>query len=236
MSAKMFRLLVIAMVAAAVVMGGMLLRLLASDDGTEHAAILVEFDETGSPIPEEEQPSVGDVELTRSDQGIDARVTMRDLVPGGVYTFWFVVPQGDRVFPGDVFVNEGRGVVADETGTVEVTMRSEKGDEPITGYFVEDMGDIVFDSLHDPMTALVRVEVIYHGQAAQAGDSLDNWLADFWTGDPTVCANPLGSLGTGNVPTHPYCPGHWAATFAVDGDAGLPDAPTRAPTTADDGS
>ncbi len=207
-----------------------LVQVLDSGEDTEHADMLVEFDDTGAPIPEEEQPSVGDVELRRTADDLSTRVEMHDLRPGGVYTFWFVVHQAEAVFPDDVFVNDGVGAVAGPDGTVEVTMSSQVGDTSITGFYVEGNGIIVFDSLHDALTSQVRVEVVYHGQADVAGVDLDAWMADYWTGDPDVCANPIGSLGSGDVPTHPYCPGYWAATFPSDVIDDL-QVPSRAPTT-----
>jgi hypothetical protein len=231
MSARMFRTMMIGLALVGVVIAVVLWRAVTSSDEVEAAPMLVEYGEAGSPIPFEEQPSVGRVELKRSADGLETRTEMSGLQPNGVYTFWIVVYQGDGEFPSDLFVNEGRGVVAGQDGTAEVTMNSDTGDTSITGFYVDGVGDIVFDTLHDPLNGRVRLEVVYHGQSEGVSGGVNDWLADFWTGDPNVCANPLGTLGTGAVPEHPYCAGFWAATFD-GGDAARPDGPSRAPTSA----
>jgi hypothetical protein len=201
-----------AVIIVAVVVGFLALR---GGNGAEVAPMLREFADTGEAIPLEEQPDVGEVALDRSADGLTAEIEMDGLLPGGVYTFWFVVKQGeDPQFPNDIFVNDGIGMVAGDDGAASLTMRSSTGDPSIPGFYVEELGGVAeFDQLTDPENADVRVEVVYHGQADVAGDDIDVWLSDFWTGDPEVCANPLGTLGTGAVPDHPYCAGYWAASF-----------------------
>jgi hypothetical protein len=38
--------------------------------------------------------------------------------------------------------------------------------------------------MKDPLTSIVRVEIVYHGQASDAANDaeLNEWLSDFWTG------------------------------------------------------
>lgn len=201
-----------AVIIVAVAVGFVALR---GEDDAEVAPMLREFAETGEAIPFEEQPEAGEVTLERSADGLTADIEMDGLEPGGVYTFWLVAKQGeDPKFPEDIFVNDGIGLVASDDGTASLTMRSSTGDQSIPGFYVEELGGAAeFDDLTDPENADVRVEVVYHGQADVAGDDLDVWLSDFWSGDPDVCANPLGTLGTGAVPDHPYCAGYWAASF-----------------------
>ncbi len=185
-----------------------------ADGGAETAQILVEYDDAGRPIPAADQISVGEAELTRSASGLSATASMDGLVPGGAYTFWLVAYYGgDLTFPDDRFVNHGYGVVADEDGRAEAEMTSDVGDASITGFHVEALGGVAEFPALSVTDSKVRVEIVYHGQADVAGDDLDAWLADFWTGDPNVCADPLGTAGTGAVPEHPYCAGYWGATF-----------------------
>ncbi|MDH3683132.1 MAG: hypothetical protein OEV40_24660, partial [Acidimicrobiia bacterium] len=70
------------------------------------------------------------------------------------------------------------------------------------------LGGASFASLDDPTGSLVRVEIAYHGQAKDAGDDLDAWLADFWTGAecPPETPNPN--------PDQPHCPVWYASTHA----------------------
>ncbi len=228
MTARTFRLLLALM---AIVAGGAayyLITLVRPGDEVETAPVLIEFGPDGAAVPEEEQESVGRAELIRSADGISTKTEIEGLRPGGVYTFWLVVYQGESEFPDDYFVNKGRGVVAGDDGRVAISMKSSTGDTSIEGWYVEDLGtEAKFAELYDPLGSQVRVEIVYHGQADRAGDQLNAWLTDFWTGDPEVCANPLGTLGTGAVPEHPYCAGYWAATFAVEGSEG-PRGATRA--------
>ncbi|NNE13277.1 MAG: hypothetical protein HKN41_13635 [Ilumatobacter sp.] len=218
MSARAFRtMMAVLAVAAAIIVGLVVASVGGGDEETEAAPILREYDRHGVEIPFEDQIEVGETELIRTEDALTTTSEMGDLVPNGAYTFWLVVYQGDREFPTDIFVNHGVGVVADAEGRAEAVMRSAVGDASISGFYVEDLGETAqFSPLVDPMNGRVRVEVVYHGQADVAGDDLDAWLADFWTGDPDVCADPLGTLGTGAVPEHPYCAGYWAATFEPD--------------------
>lgn len=230
MSARMFRLAVVGLGIVVAVVGFLVLSGNGSAEAEESAPVLREFSPSGERVPDEDQEVVGSATLSRTPEGLRAEASLSDLMPGGVYTFWLVVYQGDKQFPDDIFVNDGFGVVVDESGSATATMRNTTGDESIDGFYVEEEGGVVaFDTLNDPMNAIVRVEVVYHGQADVAGDDLDMWLSDFWTGDPDVCAHPLGTQGTGAVPEHPYCAGYWAAEFATDtADTGdLP--PSRAP-------
>jgi hypothetical protein len=219
MSSRVFRMVMAGIgVVVAVVVGLVAWSIASDDDAAETAPMLLEYDADGELFAAADQLEVGSAELTRDENGLTADAEMSGLRPGGAYTFWLVVYQGEREFPGDIFVNHGQGVVADA------------GEASITGFYVDDLGgDAEFSPLVDPMNGRVRVEVVYHGQAEDAGDDLDAWLADFWTGDPKVCANPLGTVGTGAIPTHPYCAGYWASTFEPDPsrDSGLSRSPSE---------
>ena len=70
----------------------------------------------------------------------------------------------------------------------------------------------------DLRTAEVHVEFAYHGQVGDAGDDLDLWQSNFWTGTecPSNGANPnnpggvvarIGASEAGEVnPGQPHCP------------------------------
>lgn len=231
MSSRMFRIVMTALGLVVAVFAGLIVWSVASgddDDDAETAPILLEFDADGELIAADDQLEVGSAELIRSADGVTTKAEMTGLTPDGAYTFWLVVYQGEREFPGDIFVNHGEGVVADADGSADSAMSADLGEASITGFYVDDLGgEAEFSPLVDPVNGRVRVEVVYHGQADDAGDDLNAWLADFWTGDPNICANPLGTMGTGAVPTHPYCAGYWAATFETD--ASLDAGPSRAP-------
>jgi len=231
MSANVFRSLVGVVVIAVI---GVALWIITADDAASgersDAFVLIEYDPTGEPIPAEEQVATGTAELTRSEEEITVFTEIEGLIEGGVYTFWIVAVQGEGEFPQDIFVNDGVGVIADGDGKASATMRSKLGDRSIEGFYVEGVGDVVFSDLLDPMGAVVRVELVYHGHSDDAGDDLDAWMSDFWTGDPQWCADPLGTLGTGSVPTHPYCGGFWAATFGPPDSEVEIEGPTRAGT------
>ena len=222
MSSRAFRMIIAGLgVVVALVVGVLVWSWASDDDDTETAPILLEYDRAGAPIPADDQIEVGEAELVRSEDGVTTKAEMGELQPDGAYTFWLVVYQGEREFPHDIFVNHGQGVVADAEGRAESVMSADLGEESITGFYHDGLGgEAEFAPLFDPMNGRVRVEIVYHGQAEDAGDDLDAWLADFWTGDPDVCADPLGTVGTGAVPEHPYCAGYWAATFEPDPSRG----------------
>ncbi|MGI9612407.1 MAG: hypothetical protein ACR2QO_05835 [Acidimicrobiales bacterium] len=163
--------------------------------------IVREFNEDGTAASGQE--IVGRSQLRRSEHGLQANVRVRGLKPGGVYTFWWVVPQGN-LFPDDIFVARGAGVVVGRNGKARVRIRAHTGQEGIAGFPVLEGAS--FASLNDPEGATVRVEIAYHGQAADAGDDLDQWLSDFWTGAecPPETPNPN--------PNQPHCPVWFAAT------------------------
>lgn len=164
--------------------------------------VVREFNEDGTGAAGEEV--VGRSVLRRGAEGLHAKVKMRGLEPGGVYTFWWVVPQGNGVFPDDIFVARGAGVVVGRSGRAKVEMQAEIGDEGITGFPV--LGGALFASLVDPEGALVRVEVAYHGQVDNAGEDLEAWLSDFWTGAACPPATPNPN------PMQPHCPVWFAST------------------------
>lgn len=195
------------------------------DDLTSTAPIMVEHDQRGDPVPAEEQTSIGSTELKRDSDGLEASVQVEGLTPGGVYTFWMAVVQGEGVFPDDIFAIEGPGVVVGEDGKAEASLSARSGDSGFEGFYVEytgegsrdGTGDIFFDSLHDPEGSLVRIEIAYHGQVDDAGDDLDLWMSDFFSGADGVCPNPRGTLGTGAISGQAYCPVYFASVHVAPG-------------------
>lgn len=164
------------------------------------AAVIQEWNLDGT--SSETTPTLGASRLTRRADGLESEVRMRGLMPGGVYTFWWVVVQRDGTFPDDIFVALGGSVIVSRSGRVVEQMRAELGQESITGFSPDGVNEIVFAQLHDPLDSTVRIEIAYHGQAADAGDDLAVWLSDFWTG--SACPGPIGS--------QPHCPVFYAAT------------------------
>ena len=200
--------IVIAVAAAIALSGG-------GDDGEWTTVdMLVEYSEQdGAPIPHDEQPSRGTVRARRLPDRIEAEVDMRGLIPGGVYSFWLAVWQEVDEPSTAAFLASGGGAVADEDGVITSGRMSATVGTMATAGWVLDGVEQVFAPLHSPLQNTMRVEVVYHGQADKAGDQLDLWLNDFWTGDPEVCAEPVGTLGTGIVPSLPYCAGYYGATI-----------------------
>ncbi len=156
--------------------------------------------------PNEDQPQVGVARLTREADGLTAKAQVEGLIPGGVYTFWWVVVQEDGTFPEDIYVQYGDGAIAAGNGRAVAYMSAAVGDGSIAG-FAPGGTEITFADLEDTMGSLVRIEIAYHGQAEDAGDDLDVWLSDFWTGSacPPDTPNPN--------PAQPHCPVWYAATF-----------------------
>ncbi len=173
------------------------------------ATVVREFNEDGTAAPGTEQ--IGWSRLVRSADGLRATVFVRGLKPGGVYTFWWVVPQepftgedDGPAIPGEVFVARGAGRVIGDSGEAVVGMQAYKGQAGIEGApFLPDGAQ--WDTLNDPLNSTVRVEIAYHGQA-DAGDDIRPWLSDFWTG--AACPEP----GEANAAGQPFCPVYLAAT------------------------
>jgi hypothetical protein len=189
-------LLVAAMVSLLVVPAG------ASASGADRQAVELEIDDGGEFTSGE--ATLGWSRLTRRGNGLEATVHVEGLRPGGVFTFWWVVPQDDATFPDDIFVGRGAGTVVGENGKATVHLSADVGDAGISGFPV--IGDAEFASLHDPLGALVRVEIAYHGQASLAGDDLDQWLGDFWSGAACPASGDVNAAG------QPHCPVYIAAT------------------------
>lgn len=170
------------------------------------------FDTTGNPVAPENREPVGTSSLVRRPDGLVLSARVEDLLPGGVYSLWMVVTEGDEGFGGGIF-NTGGGVIVGEDGVAEIEVSASLGDPGIVGFYVEGEGEVTFGTLDFPMTAPVRLEVAYHGQAEDAGDDLDAWLADFWSGTPGICPSPRGTVNTGAIPSQPYCPAFFVAEY-----------------------
>lgn len=146
---------------------------------------------------------LGWAQLKRDADGLKAVVHASGLRPGAVFTFWWIGVHDDATIPDDIFVALGASAVIGTNGMATVHMSANKGDESVAG--VPFLGGASFRDLRDPLTALVRVEVAYHGQVEDAGDDLDLWRSDFWSG--TAC--PDGGL---NDFGQPHCPVYMAST------------------------
>jgi hypothetical protein len=172
---------------------------------TEIAPVVQEWDTDGTAI--EQPPTVGTARLLRRASGLTAAAEITGLQPGGVYTFWWVVVQEDGTFPDDIFVASGDGTIAGRNGRATARMSASLGQASIMGFIPDGVNEITFAPLTDPLGAVVRIEIAYHGQAVDAGGDLLVWLGDFWTGDacPPDTPNPN--------PAQPHCPVYYAATF-----------------------
>jgi hypothetical protein len=175
----------------------------ATASGSDRQPVEVEFD--GAAEFTSGGPTLGWSQLNRRQNGLEATVHVEGLRPGGVFTFWWTIPQGD--FPGEWFVARGAGRVIGENGRATVHLSANLGDASIEGLPALDGAS--FGSLSDPLGAVVRVEIAYHGQVEDAGTDLDAWLSDFWTG----AACPAD--GDVNANEQPFCPVYIAAEHAA---------------------
>lgn len=172
----------------------------------DFSPIVQEYSTDGTSV--EEPPRVGGALLVRRDDRLGAVAHIQGLVPGGVYTFWWVVVQGDGTFPDDIFVARGGGKVVRTSGRATTFMRAALGQAGITGFMPDGVNEIGFASLADTTGSTVRIEIAYHGQADDAGPGeVDAWLRDFWTGAACPPATPNPNPG------QPHCPVYYAATF-----------------------
>jgi len=174
--------------------------------GNDAADVLREFSASDAPDPGID--NLGQSRLSRSSDGLKAKVTVHNLEPGGVYTFWWVVPQdftdGAPVIPGGVFVAYGAARVIGNGGTAVVNMHASTGQAGIEGF--PPLGGAEWKSLDDPLNSIVRIEIAYHGQISQAGGDISQWRTDFWTG--SACPG----AGATNLAGQPHCPVYLAAT------------------------
>ncbi len=171
----------------------------------DRTPLVREFTADGTSAPEPRERHGASLLVRRPDR-LSAVVHARGLEPGGVYTFWWVAVQGEGSFPDDVFVAHGAGVVANRAGRATAALRADLGQPGITGFSPAPGVEVGFNELRDPMGALVRVEVAYHGQVEDAGQELATWLSDFWSGAACPPATPNPN------PAQPHCPVWFAAT------------------------
>ncbi len=176
--------------------------------------IVQEWNSDGT--PNADQPTVGWSLLRRTPDGLKAMARVAGLEPGGVYTFWWVVVQRDGAFPSDIFLAYGASAVANDQGRANARMSATLGQPGIEGFIPDGINEIPFASLDEPLTATVRIEIAYHGQADEAGDGeLAQWMSDFWTGSACPPATPNPN------PNQPHCPIYYSSTHS----AGVPGAP-----------
>ncbi len=175
----------------------------AGGNGSARADVVREFNEDGSTADGTEV--IGWSNLVRRDSGLKATVHVEGLIPGGVYTFWWVVPHSlPPAIPDDVFVARGASAIVGANGTATVRMRAQTGDAGILGF--PPLGGALWHDLTDPMDSVVRVEIAYHGQVGDAGADLALWESNFWTG--SACPPDLPNPN----PEQPHCPVYFAAT------------------------
>lgn len=163
----------------------------ASESGVDSQPLVEHYNLDGTASGE----TIGRSNLIRRSEGLKASVQASNLIPGGVYTFWWVVtPLGGEV-PVDSFVALGGSSIVGSNGKATIHMKASSGESSIDGFL------LAFRSLDfDLASADVRVEIAYHGQAADAGAELGTWLSDFWTG--AACPE----FGQPNVVGQPFCP------------------------------
>ena len=167
--------------------------------------VVREINNDGTPADGTEH--IGWSRLVRTPEGLKAKLFVEGLKPGGVYTFWWVVPHADAPeVPFDVFVAYGNARVIDKSGMAFVTMTAYTGQKGIEGLPV--LEGAKWHSLTDPLNSVVRVEIAYHGKKKNADSKaeLEKWKSDFWTG--AACPDD----GDVNAAGQPHCPVYLAAT------------------------
>lgn len=172
----------------------------ASESGVDSQPLVEHYELDGSVSGQ----TIGRSDLIRRSDGLKASVQATSLIPGGVYTFWWVIIPTGGVFPDDTFVALGNSAIAGPNGKATVHMRAAAGQSSISG-FLFAFQDLDFDLA----TAEVRVEIAYHGLAEDAGSDLEHWMSDFWTGAACPQAfglNPGGTSGDLNAAGQPFCP------------------------------
>jgi len=200
--------LALAMLTASVAVAG-------SERGAEKQDVVQDFDGNGNPTA----VTVGKAQLIRRADGIKATADVSGLTPGGVYTFWWVIPSATH--PVDSFVALGGSKIVGQNGKATARMTANVGDPSIEGFFDHlaplnafPIGSALADFDAGMLDDTIRVEVAYHGQADQAADAeeLALWKSDFWTGQTGVCADL--SVPTFANTGQPFCPVTHAAVFA----------------------
>ena len=167
-------------------------------------------------------PVVGKAELIRSASGLKATAHVSGLEPGGVYTFWWVIPSDTH--PVRSFAALGGSKIVGQNGKATVRMRADVGDSSIDGFFNHTEPLDVFpldasfvDLTSDLLDDTIRIEVAYHGNV-DSGAYTPQWELDFWTGEAGVCPvaadlekRPPKMASTGQ----PHCPTFYAAESAA---------------------
>jgi hypothetical protein len=200
--------LAFAMLTATVSMAG-------NGNGVEKLDVKAEY-ETGEPV-------VGTAKLIRGTTGLKATAQVSGLEPGGVYTFWWVIPS--ETHPVGSFAALGGSKIVGQNGKATVRMRASINDPSIPGFFghlsalTPDIIELPVGASFVPLTAdllddTIRIEVAYHGNV-DSGEYNPDWELDFWTGEAGVCPD-AGDLGVRPVPVlastgQPHCPTFYAA-------------------------
>ena len=215
----MKRLLLVALAASLAVLAVSIAPVGAKAKGAEKQPVVREWNQDGTMHTEGEV--IGFTNLVRKTSGISGTTHVQGLMPGGVYTFWMVAID-PSFFPAEadlslIYVDRGNARVVGQNGRATVHWSAPAGDASI----VPPPGPIFDDALEDIGDRVVRIEIAYHGQADDAPDqaAIDQWLSDFWSGDPTVCPDPPFSPGNVVPPgpqgtMQPHCPVNFASTHA----------------------
>src|SRR6516225_6970207 len=129
--------------------------------------------------------TVGNAQLVRNNNGITCVIHTSGLVPGDVYSVWWVIPTETLIF-------NATGAIAASDGTATFAGHASTGPiGPVDGSVVLSNGDGSFDS---PRTDTIMVIVRHHGPPI-----------------PGIVNQQMGSFNTGCAPGG--CKNVQAATF-----------------------
>ena len=151
----------------------------------------------------ETEETVGFSNLVRKNDEIMIQVKTSDLIPGGVYTYWWLADENlDDTNRYDLIIWADY-VIVGSNGKSNVNLKLETGEVGIadnpTVYV--DTGD---PGLNSPFDATVEVQIVYHGQEEFLPDDpelRDEWFTTFWVGDDAVC-----TVNIGDPEIDPTCP------------------------------
>lgn len=125
--------------------------------------------------------TVGHSNLVRHDDGIILQLSTSKLIPGGVYTYWWIVED-----PDGLMIAWAYGAVAGPNGKTALNLMLPAGAAGIADNPAVHL-DQGAPGMNDPLGATVAVEIVYHGQADDPGVT-DEWFTTFWVGNAEVCS------------------------------------------------
>lgn len=156
---------------------------------------------TGNGLYDTEE-KVGVSKLLRTKEGIFVKLNTSKLIPGGVYTYWWVVFDE----PGNedsLLIAWAAGMVAKKNGKSHAISFLKPGQEGIDGnpaVFV-DGGE---PGMNNPLGSQVVVEIVYHGQINDLPHDPElakQWFTTFWVGDEAICDIDFPSPNGKTCPT-----------------------------------